>query len=83
MVLAYKLLNHSVQCGSNDTELGSDYNLKRCAEACLEKSACSYFISGTKEKAGMCWWEFTESADCPQGLENDDYNFYEVISMPY
>ena len=69
-----------VECHSGDEHLGDLNSVWECANACQEISECKYFISGTGEKEGFCFWEKTESADCPEGWENDLYDFYEMIS---
>ena len=44
----------------------------------LGVSRCRFFIFGTGDKAGWCWHEFTDRASCPEGFEEDQYDFYEL-----
>ena len=47
-----------------------------CAKGCQEIDGCQFFIF---EKNGDCFWEKTESADCPEGfVDSDAYNFYKM-----
>ena len=74
------MIKSGVECNSADEHLGDLNNIWECANACQEISECKYFISGTGEKEGKCYWEKTESSDCPEGWEDDLYDFYEMIS---
>ena len=74
-------MKSGVECNSADEHLGDLNNVWECANACQEITECNFFISGTGEKAGFCFWEKTESRDCPEGWEDpEQYNFYEMIS---
>ena len=53
-------------------------SVAECAVACRALSECRYFVFGTGQKAGYCYWEKTNSRDCSEGWENDKYDFYEV-----
>ena len=74
------MVKSGVECNSEDKHLGDLDNVWECADACKEISECKYFIYGTGEKEGICFWEKTESADCPEGWEEDQFDFYEMIS---
>lgn len=75
------MVKSGVECKSADKHLGFYlYNASDCANACQDISECKYFISGTGSKEGTCYWEKTESRDCGEGWEEDQYNFFEMIS---
>ena len=76
----YSLVKSGVECESEDQNLGDKDSLSECAKACRETSECRYFIFGTGDKEGGCWWEKAENKDCPKGWEEDQYDFYEMIS---
>ena len=71
-------MKHGAECKSNDENLGIQVSFADCANACKEKNGCKYFIYGYGSKAKMCWWEKTKTTECPEGWEQDDYNFYEL-----
>jgi len=68
----------NAECYSNDENLGNQVSFADCAKVCKEKTGCKYFIYGYGSKAKRCWWEKTKTADCPEGWEYDEYNFYEI-----
>jgi len=79
----YKLFKSGAECKSSDIDMGTKASVQACAEAVQENGGHS-FIFGTGPKAGRCWLENTGSqtnantvsAMCPEGWEDDDYNFY-------
>ena len=75
------MAKRGAECKSNDESLGGQDSVADCAKACKEKTGCKYFIYGYGSKAKSCYWEKTQTADCPEGWEQDDYNFYEMKSM--
>ena len=81
------MVKTDTECKSDDERLYNENderyfnNVWECADACQEIRDCKYFIYGKREKDGECYWEQTESADCPEGwYEDDKYDFYEIIS---
>ena len=72
-----------VECESGDKYLGRKDSLNECASECQATEGCEYFVYGTGWKTGMCFWEKTTSADCPEGWEKDHYNFYSLSSSKY
>ena len=44
---------------------------------CKNKDGCKYFIKEPGDDA-KCYWEKTSSADCPEGWDEDSYDFYEL-----
>ena len=75
------MVEPGVECDSDDEKLGNFDNVWECADACQQISKCKYFIYGTGGKEGECFWEKTESADCPDDwIDDDKYDFYEIIS---
>ena len=74
------MLRKDVECSSPDENLHDMKYLWECESACNEISdECKYFIFGKGEKYGGCFWEKTENAECPEGWEDDQYDFYEMI----
>ena len=39
---------------------------------------CDFFIYGKDTKSGVCYWEKTADASCPEGWEADAYDFYSL-----
>ena len=74
----FTLLHSGAECASGDTDLGQQVSLEECAAACLDKADCTFFIYGYGSKEGSCYHESTTSAECGEGWESDDYNFYHV-----
>lgn len=66
-----------VECRSSDRNMGSKGSVRDCAHA-VQASGGSYFIYGTGSKRGNCYLELTSTATCPQGWENDQYDFYSL-----
>jgi hypothetical protein len=79
--LQYKLVKRDVECASADARLGDFGELRHCAEACASTAGCTYFIFGKGSKMGSCWAEFTESHTCPDGFEQDEYDFYALHGL--
>lgn len=66
-----KLLHEQVECNSADKNLGDAGTFDTvggCANACGETEGCKFFIFGTGTKAGACYMEETQTADCSEGL---------------
>ena len=42
------------------------------------RNGCKYFIYGKGSKSGECYWEKTKAASCPDGWEDDSYDFYSI-----
>ena len=75
----YPPLQIGVECNSRDKSLGHKDSLNECASECQATEGCKYFIYGTGFwKKGMCFWEKTASADCPEGWKENSYNFYSL-----
>ena len=81
------MVKPDAECKSEDERLYDENderyfnNVWECADACQEISDCKYFIYGKGANEGDCFWEKTESADCPEGWDEDEnYDFYEIIS---
>ena len=61
-------------------------DLSDCAKACHAKIGCKYFTFGApdwlwKPGQGFCFWMKTESSNCTEGWEKNEYNFFEIIGM--
>jgi len=73
------LSQENVECRSDDVWLGYHCHVFYCADACGARSGCEYFIYDNdpdSPKFQKCYWEKTNSVDCPQGWESDSYDFY-------
>ena len=66
-------------CSSGDEWLGEGLSLQQCSDKCRAKDGCQFFIFGFAGKAGKCYHEKTTTAACEEGVEEDDYNFYENL----
>ena len=75
------MVRRGAECKSGDENLESQVSVADCAKACKEKTGCKYFIYGYGNKAKRYYWEKTQTADCPEGWEQDEYDFYEMKSM--
>ena len=62
--------------------LGAFRTAGECSDACGATAGCSYFVHGYgNDKCDgdgkcRCYWEYTASMTCPEGWENDHYNFF-------
>ena len=73
----YHILNEGVECASDDESLGVFDTVRECAEACLQKEGCRYFIYGKGEKAGRCYYEKTAPVSPSDRLcENVEKDFW-------
>ena len=76
----FRLVKENAECMSSDMSLGEKATRDECAEACINTADCKFFIYGKGSKSRRCWFEYTQSEDCPEGWEPDEYDFYEIIS---
>ena len=74
----YALLKADHECLSGDAYLGSNLTVQECAIKCAETPRCQYFIFGKQTKAGLCYHEQTASAECTEGWEADEYEFFQL-----
>ena len=79
----YRLIKSDHQCKSEGQHLGNFQSVEECANACKEWAGCNFFIYGKDSLKGRCNWEKTSNSNCPEGWEEDDYDFYELISRFY
>ena len=75
----YILIKSDHECKSADENLGDFESLGQCANACKLMAGCNFFIYGKDSKQGRCYWEKTSDSGCPEGWEEDKYDFYELI----
>jgi hypothetical protein len=78
MVSPFKIVRMGHECNSGDAHIGDGISARTCSDRCAARASCSYFISGTSNKAGLCYHEYTSSASCSQGWEADQYDFYKL-----
>ena len=68
------------ECNSDNVYLGKQSSPAQCADACRETEGCRFFIFGTGFiESGWCYYEKTATADCPEGWDSDNYDFYEIL----
>ena len=54
--------------------------MKACANACINKEGCNFFIYATGDYTG-CYWEKTTDKSCPEGwIEDYNFDFYKMDS---
>ena len=70
------MIKKDVECGSRDKHLGNFPTVEKCAEACKKFDGCKFFVYGKGPQRGECFYEFTKSADCPEGFRKGHYDFY-------
>jgi hypothetical protein len=78
--VGYTLVHSAVECLSGDSYLGTFTTVGECAAACGSRGG-NYFIFGINggvlgDKAGKCYVERTATEACPEGFEDDSYDFY-------
>ena len=76
--MLYHRERYQAECASADTSLGTQPTLEDCANRCLATNGCAYFIYGRGYKKGRCFWEHTNSSQCTEGWETDEYDFYSI-----
>jgi len=76
----YSLVKENVECRSKGTDLGKKDTVTQCAYAARSLGGRFFIYGHGLFKDKNCWIEGTHSASCPEGWQNDDYNFYELPS---
>lgn len=71
----YSTLKKGAECRSRDFHVGKFATVQECADAIAEVGE-KHFIYGTGSKQGHCYAELTNRWQCPEGFENDQYDFY-------
>ena len=74
----YALIKSNHECNSLDTKLGHADTLTECITLCRNKRGCKYFVYENNGGVESCWWEHTTDASCPEGWEEDAFDFYEL-----
>ena len=72
------------ECKSADKHLGKFDSVGQSRNACKYKRGCKFFIYGTnskniKKNEGQCYWEKTSDSSCPEGWEEDEFDFYKLM----
>lgn len=75
----YQLTRANVECKSKDVWIGHFRSRQFCADHVLAAGG-TFFVFGKGAKKGWCYKESTSSASCPEGWENDDYDFFTLIN---
>lgn len=94
----FKLVQEHADCGSDDTKLGVFSDKKACADECAASAdehgvQCEAFAFGRDDagsidpqyadRKGMCWFEHTAVAHCPEGLVTTGssvaYDYYQLV----
>merc|ERR1719410_1189580 len=73
------LVKTGVECQSSDKYSGKGLELRECASLVYFEGG-SYLVYGTGPNAGWCYMENTSSESCPEGWQNDDYDFYKLTT---
>jgi len=75
----YTKVKSNQECKSKDTHVGTYSKLWQCANAVQQKGG-KFFIWGQpgSSKQHRCYIETTSSEKCPEGWEDDKYDFYKV-----
>ena len=74
-------LQSDVECKSADVYLGKFSSIYGCAAACEERDTCTFFVFGKGSKRGKCYWEKTIGPNCPEGWENDEFDFMKITGI--
>jgi hypothetical protein len=70
------LVNEMTRCNAEGAALGYFYPVEECAQACFNNE-CMFFLHDAND--GECIAKYTESAECPEGLESSSYyHFYAI-----
>jgi hypothetical protein len=73
------LVKSDVECKSDDQPFGHFSSVEECKEV-VRATGGTFFIFGKGSKAGACYREHTKSENCPEGFENDLYDFYKILN---
>jgi len=76
-----KLIKAGSECRSSDTYLGKFETVQACASKCAATKGCRYFLYGIRNRAGRCYYERTESANCYEGFYRNSYDFYDTQNL--
>ena len=87
----YDLVRMGFDCKSAEERLPTEEKVcsylyvSDCAKDCYERNGCNYFTFGydlrLMSNRALCFWKKTESVNCTEGWEENEYNFFEIISM--
>jgi hypothetical protein len=74
----FRLVRMGVECKSPDSLLGKFTTLSQCANACLKRRGCQFFIFGHLDTKKMfkCYMEHTVSGCADEGFDSDNFDFY-------
>jgi len=75
------LVQSNRECKSADYYVGSFGSLQDCARA-VKAAGGKFFIYGKFPKRGWCYLEYTTSSGCPEGLQFDTYDFFDIPEVP-
>ena len=76
----YIIRKSGVECNSGDNHLGDFASIGECADKCHQTPGCNFFVYGHGSREKKCYREQTETADCSEGWQDNEYNFYEIIT---
>ena len=68
------------ECKSGDSYLGDFSFIGECAVSCHQTPGCRFFVYGYGSREKKCYWEQTETIDCSEGWQTNEYNFYGIIT---
>jgi len=76
--VTYSKVMSGYECNSHDVDMENKNSVQECANAVYAKGG-KFFIYGINSKNGRCFMEYTNTKECSEGWESDNYDFY-VIS---
>eukprot|EP00656_Telonema_subtile_P053960 TRINITY_DN791_c0_g2_i1.p1 TRINITY_DN791_c0_g2~~TRINITY_DN791_c0_g2_i1.p1 ORF type:complete len:276 (+),score=53.34 TRINITY_DN791_c0_g2_i1:95-922(+) len=68
----YSLTRMNQECSGPERLLGIAHSAEACSELCSQTVGCEYFLTGTGETKGKCYWE---ENDCTS-FEDGSFNTY-------
>ena len=78
VVAGYELVKRGHECKSADEYLGTASSVSGCANLCRNNGDCTYFVLGNGGGEQECYWEKTALSTCPEGWDDDTYDFYKL-----
>jgi hypothetical protein len=74
-----ELIDEWTRCEAEGAALGYHFPAEECAQACVDDGTCMFFMYDPND--GECIAKYTESADCPEGLESSSYYYFYAIQF--
>ena len=77
---SFELVRDGGECGSSDAGLprsSVEGGVEECAVNCAAENGCEFFSYNAGNR--YCFHEFTTSRDCPEGFDDDSFDFYALV----